>query len=244
MRVKLEPLFKTEEELCAAFIAWSNQQKGWTAYPETAAWDVLVVHADGTQIGVQAKLKFNMEVLCQAVEQGNGWGGQGPDFRAILVPDRLGNADLCDALGLTLLRPDRGYGSVDRVEFRPEFDPRYTRFGWHYRNPDKRCALPRFVPDVPAGVPSPSPLTKWKIAALQICAVMQLRGYVTRPDFRLAGIDHRRWVEQWLQPVPDQPGRWKWAKGFKGWAAQHPKVYPQVLAEVREKKLAAEPSLV
>lgn len=236
--MKKEPQFKTEEAMCDAFIAWVRRFKGWTAYPETEGWDVLLAHADGTQIGVQAKLKFNLKVLAQAVEDGLWGKATGPDFRAVLVPYDQGYNDLCAALGLTLIRSRQTWRG-EAVDFDPEIGRMHGWERWHYRNPDKRHELPRFVPDVLAGVPSPSPLTKWKIAALQICAVMELRGFITRLDFRVAGIDHRRWVEQWLDPVPEQPGRWRWKDGFTGWAQNHPTVYPQVLAEVREKGLAA-----
>jgi len=233
--VKRPPSFKTEAEMCAAFIVWLKQQLGWTPYAETAGWDILLAHADGTQIGVQAKLKFNLAVLTQAVESGGGWNEVGPDYRAVLVPDG-GHADLCAALSLTLIRPRKQWNGS--FEFEPGFDRSWAR--WHYCNPAKRHDLPEYVPDVPAGVPSPSTLTKWKVGALQVCAVMELRGYVTRQDFRLARIDYRRWTQEWLEAVPEKPGRWRWRDGVdQGFSKKHPVIYPQVRAQVREKGLAA-----
>ena len=233
--MKREPDFKSEAELCAAFIAWANAIPGWTCYAETEGWDILVVHADGTQIGVQAKLKFNMAVLSQCVEDGQGWNTVGPDYRAALVPASQGSCQLCDALGITLIHPRKGW--IGDFAFEPTLAGGRTRQRWHYRNPEKRHPLPRFVPDVPAGVPSPSPLTKWKIAALQIMAVLELRGYVTRHDFRLAGIDHRRWMESWLEPVEGKAGAWRMLSTAPDFRTNHPVVYPQVLAEVRQNKL-------
>jgi hypothetical protein len=93
--------FDTEAELCAAFIKWAEKQ-GWKSYAETAGWDILLVAADGTQIGVQAKLRFNMKVLQQAVDYGLWGRGIGPDFRAVLVPDS-GGKDICAALGMTMI---------------------------------------------------------------------------------------------------------------------------------------------
>lgn len=60
---KLKPkMFKTEADLCAAFIASIDSR--WTPYAETAGWDILLVrHADGFQIGIQAKQKMNTEVV-------------------------------------------------------------------------------------------------------------------------------------------------------------------------------------
>lgn len=230
--MKREPTFKTEAELCAAYIEWVIAH-GWTPYAETEGWDILLAHPDGTQIGIQAKLRFNLNVLQQAVENSLGWSATGPDFRAILVPEDQGSHDLCDALGLTLIRP--------RINFnrKPDFEPDLTKRSawrkWHYCNPEKRHELPAYVPDVAAGVPAPAQLTTWKIGALRISALLELRGYVTREDFRYAGIDHRRWAEAWLEAVPEKPGAWRWLEGHnRGFQNQHPTIYPKIRAEVEE----------
>lgn len=235
--MKREPLFKTEADLCAAFIEAMTPQ-GWTPYNETAGWDILLVNGDGTQIGIQAKLKFNMKVLMQAIEYGNGWQETGPDFRAIMLPAReCASRDLCSALGLTVIEVERGFG---RVVVRPEFDGKWGRGEWHYCNPKKRHRLPEHVPDVPAGVSGPAQLTEWKIAALQISAILELRGWVSRHDFRLAGIDYRRWTQDWLEPVPDRKGAWRWRDGKDmGFATQHPTIYQKVLADVKKKGISA-----
>lgn len=77
--------FTTEADLCAAFIAYAEPH-GWTPYAETAGWDILLVSRTGTQIGIQAKLRFTTAVLVQAVEQCWHWKTPGPDFRAMLCP--------------------------------------------------------------------------------------------------------------------------------------------------------------
>nr|WP_139181169.1 hypothetical protein [Pseudomonas aeruginosa] len=59
------PLVQSEAELCAAFIDEFNRVPGWTCYPETAGFDILVVHAEGRQIGVEAKLQLNAKVAAQ-----------------------------------------------------------------------------------------------------------------------------------------------------------------------------------
>lgn len=239
MRPKREPAFSTESALCAAFIAWAQPQ-GWTAYAETAGWDILLVAADGTQIGVQAKLKFNLDVLSQAVS-GDEWNSStGPDFRAVLTPG-AGRRDLCDALGITSIHhQDRSYDSRPRHDFYPSLPGSHghNMSTWHYANPVRRCNLPDYVPDVPAGASGPVQLTEWKINALRIVAVGELRGYVTRADFKRIGIDHRRWAESdWMRPA-DVPGRFT-ITDTGGWAQQHPGVYPQVRADV-EKEIATE----
>lgn len=232
--MKPEPRFKSEVELCAAFCDWARAQR-FTPYPETDGWDIVLVAPDGTQIGVQAKMKFNMAVLQQTIDgQYSVWHSSGPDYRAILLPEGSGGESICDALGITVFRyrvASAGYG---RDEFYPDLKiDRHFR-SWHYWNPEKRIALPEYVPDVPAGASGPVQLTRWKIAALKVVAVLEIRGYVTRQDFSLYGIDHRRWIgpNDWLIPGA-VPGQYV-AGSDLNFAAQHPVVYPQVLADVRE----------
>lgn len=234
--------YATEEALCADFIAWVKAEGGcirygreqpvWTPYAETAGWDILLVAADGTQIGIQAKLKFNLKVLTQAVPGAwEHWRDQGPDYRAVLVPDQDNSYDsLCGALGLTLFY-SRSWGG--QPEFAPGLDLQHVT-GWHYWSPRARCELPEFVPDVPAGASGPLQLTKWKIAALRIVATLEVRGFVTREDFRGYSVDPRRWTgpNGWLQSSPETPGRFTRGESLD-FDRQHPETYAKVLAEVR-----------
>src|SRR5262249_52720467 len=105
--MKGEPTFASEAEMCAQFIAWA-QPLGWTAYAETQGWDILLVrNDDGAQIGIQAKLALNADVLNQVLE--GRWdamhGRPGPDFRAVLVPrSKTGKLTLaCSHLGITVI---------------------------------------------------------------------------------------------------------------------------------------------
>jgi hypothetical protein len=240
-----EPRYKTEADLCAAFIAWTKHAAGrfnygiktptWTAYAETAGWDILLVGADGTQIGIQAKLKFNLKVIAQSIpERWEQWHETGPDYRAVLIPERDGIAEqICAALGLMLFAPSsRGYGG-EPDSFAPGLNMEHAQ-GWHYWSPRKRCEVPEFVPDVPAGASGPVQLTKWKIAALRVIATLEVRGYVTRGDFSRLGVDPRRWTgpQGWLL-TSDVPGRFVRGPGLD-FDAQHPIVYATVLAEARQ----------
>lgn len=173
MRRRRDNSFKTEADLCAAFLKWVRiSQPGWTPYPETEGWDILLAHADGTQIGIQAKLRFNIAVLEQAVEPHNVDSQPGPDYRAVLVPAGCGSRTLSAALGLTMITARKGWDG--KYGFYPDLCGGFNRFEpWHYCNPDKRLRLPEYLPDSRAGVPSPSPLTPWKVAALKICAILR-----------------------------------------------------------------------
>jgi hypothetical protein len=237
------PTYKLESDLCADFIRWVKGEAGklnfgvrtprWTPYAETAGWDILLVADDGTQIGVQAKLKANLKVLAQAVPSGwDAWHEEGPDYRAILVPDADSSFDgLCAALGLMVIRPQQRYGDFT---FGPGLDMEHCNGGWHYWSPGKRCTVPEFVPDVVAGASGPVQLTKWKIAALRIVATLELQGFVTRDDFRRQRIDPRRWTgpNGWLAAT-DAPGRFVRGPGLD-FDRQHPEVYAQVLEQMRE----------
>lgn len=223
MRDKPAPKFATEAAMCAAFMDWARPQ-GWTPYPETADYDIVLVHADGTQIGIHAKLKFNIKVLCQLSEYITAFDHPGPDFRALLVP--AGAVDvLCSALGFVAFEADRWDG-----RFTPSIEA-WQSYPWHFWNPSRRCELPRFIPDTTAGEPSPTQLTKWKIEALGIAATLELQGFVTRADFQHHGIDYRRWAQDWLEAMAGSPGRWVRGSRCPDFAAQHPVVYQKVRDE-------------
>lgn len=238
--MKREPRYATEAALCADFISWARNERtqgrwrryggaeGWTTYAETAGWDILLVSPDGLQVGVQAKLRANLKVFAQALPSNwDAWRDDGPDFRAILIPERDEAAEkICAAVGLLLFAPT-GSG------FEPGLDLR-DRESWHYWSPRQRCKLPEFVPDVIAGASGPVQLTTWKVAALRIVATLEVRGYVTRQDFRRHQVDPRRWTgpSGWLIPGAT-PGQF--ARGPSlDFDQQHPVVFAEVLAEVRQ----------
>lgn len=99
--------FATEADLCALFIR--ALPDGWTAYPETGGFDIVLVrNSDGFQIGVEAKLRLNAKVILQAAEYvGHRHVDQpGPDCRAVLIPSgvSLDLAPLCPLVGVTSIR--------------------------------------------------------------------------------------------------------------------------------------------
>lgn len=239
--------FATEADLCASFIAWVKHCGGkifhggkrcpvWTVYAETADWDILLVAEDGTQIGVQAKMAFNMKVLVQTIP--SSWSSFhqiGPDYRAILIPEQDSRAKtICGALGIIVFSA-RSYTYRGEVqEFEPGVD--YPCDDWHWWSPEKRERLPNYVPDVIAGASGPVKLTEWKVRALRIVALLELQGTVSRADFRSHNVDPRRWTGPggWLVPT-EKPGIYARGPGLD-FDRQHPQVYQQVLSELREKQ--------
>lgn len=252
-RAKAPKPFATEAALCAAFIA--ALPEGWTAYAETEGWDILLVRADGFQVGVQAKLRLNAEVFSQALrhEDWSGGAGTGPDCRAILVPRcdcQLGLGTFSPWVAVTILHME---SADSRGHARPRFDPQLPIEGrtwptreWYELAPARRHKLPAYVPDVAAGASSPVQLTDWKIKALRIAVLLEEQGQVTREDFRYVGVDIRRWIAPlhgWLEV---RGAAFVKGPGWPGFDQQHPVVYQQIKAETKWRPRArpAEPVLL
>jgi hypothetical protein len=246
----MSKIFAKETDLCAAFLAEVERQSkkrhavqdDWTAYPETAGFDIVMVRkADGVQIGIEAKLALNAAVITQALEGSSGWyrGIKGPDFRAVLVPENAtkGLAPLCRAIGLTVLTCGVARPHMERRFFYPALPPIKNQFDygdddWHQWCPVDRLKLPDYVPDVAAGASSPLALTEWKIKAIKLAVLLQERP-VTRGDFKHLNLSPTRWtapISGWLVPAA---GARAYIAGpsFPDFRAKHPRVYEEIVAD-------------
>jgi len=232
--VKRTPLYAAEAEMCTAFCEWARKQ-GWVPYPEWDGWDILLVGVDGVQIGVQAKLQYNLKLLDQVTPGGyEAVDARGPDFRAVLLPHYTSES-LLNALGISLIYAVSNH----RV---PLFHPELTHQGyraWHYWNPKHRVKLPDYVPDVQPGASGPVQLTEWKIRALRVAATLEVRGFITRADFKRYGVDPRRWTatDEWLLPGAE-PGQFVKGPGLR-FAEQHPAVFAQIRSEIEAEGVPA-----
>lgn len=242
MKTPARYAFAKEADLCAAFI--SMLPEDWTAYPETGGFDILLVrNADGFQIGVEAKLKLNAKVICQAAEyDGHYYLTQsGPDCRAVLIPEGVSMdlAPLCSRLGITVIRVRHDsylaeYRKQSPFTFQPALpinrDGRWGGRGWHELCPVERIKLPDWVPDVAAGNSAPVALTDWKIRAIKIAITLEKQGYVTRADFAFFEISMSRWTQsRWIVPGHTK-GRWI-AGRMPDFRAQHPVNFAQIEAD-------------
>jgi hypothetical protein len=248
------PTFETEAALCQAFILTIPPE--WVVYPETAGWDILLVHrVGGWQIGVEAKLSLNAKVLEQAIRN-RGQGYPGPDFRAVLVGRIVAeNAVIARALGLTVIAPLAEPWINDWSSRYTKHGPRIPRFSpdlpeaealtkigdwWYSRReewfdqfPTQREPLPAYVPEVAAGVPSPMVLSDWKIKAMRVCIWVERNGFITRAHFRALCIDPSRWMNgYWLQAGPER-GLWVAGPQFPGRSLrrEHPNIFAKVEAD-------------
>jgi hypothetical protein len=253
---EIKARFPTEASLCDLFIADMREMGGWTIYPETAGFDILMVRdATGHQVGVEAKLSLNAKVADQilpSVHEGYGDGKEGPDFRAVIVPHvgeaSEGIAKMLRILGVQVWSPDDYPSSTRFMHFclsrYRQGDARECDItqgelmswdlAWHDWNPVRRCTLPEIVPEVRAGVPCPTRLTPWKIGALKVIADLEVFGFVTAKSVRDHSIDARRFCasDGWLTSL----GGGRWARGtLPRFEDQHPEAYATVLAAARER---------
>jgi hypothetical protein len=236
MREK-RPTFPSEAALCESFAA-SARADGWTVYPETSGWDLLLVK-DGVQVGVQAKLRPNLDVLAQAI--GDGWATAGPHYAAVLVPGDIRRDSferVAKACGLIVIEPRWGRAKPN-ADGTAALVASWARFAnlleratpLHF---DAPAWTPPDVPDLPAGVPCPVQLTAWKYQALRLLARIEVRGYATGADFKEIGLSRSRWYHDWLVPVGDhRPMRWVRAPGVRLADAQHPAEFAALVETTR-----------
>jgi len=177
-RPRFEKWQGSEADLCADLIAHARAD-GYVVHPETSGWDVLLVDTDGTQAGVQAKLRAGLEVLCQALQPPEKQPG--PARHAVLIPvPNYQLSAVARAAGIAVLLPGGG----------PRWALSRARV-WQHPEP---AWVPERPVEVPAGVPGPRLVTRWKVAAVKLCAVLRARGFLTRADFREHGVDPRWWL--------------------------------------------------
>lgn len=250
MRNRVPIPWKLEAEMCEAF-ASKAREAGWTVYPETAGWDLLLVGDDHVQIGVQAKLRCNLDVIAQAAEpiirnSNRPKSARGPDHIVVLVPQATTVFHtVCRLLGIVVIDARRQYDRRPRscaYDVRLEFDaPSLNRAPLIHATRREfaggRCRLPEFVPDVPAGVPSPIQLTDWKIKAIRMCALLRRRGWVTSADFKAADLSISRWTngEWWLKANGEKFGRLKKYVA----SGRHPlpdEDHPEIAEQVRQQQ--------
>lgn len=234
--------FTKEADLCSAFI--SILSDAWVAYPETGGFDILLSRkSDGFQIGIEAKLKLNAKVIAQAAERSLRQEGSGPDCRAVLIPDGVGEdlRDVCELLHITPIRVTHDeflatYMQKSPYRFHPDLpsgDSWFSSRTWFELAPAARLRLPDWIPDVSAGVSAPTTLTDWKIRAIKICVILDKVGYVTRRDFSFHKIAMSTWTQRrWLKKSGIYA---QWVAGnLPDFRSQHPINFEQIEAAYEE----------
>lgn len=242
---------KKEAELCELFMRDLNALDGWTCYPETGGFDILAVHDDGRQIGIEAKLTLNAKVADQIMPEPwqMRYGKAGPDHRLVIVSKitdaSQGIAKLLGFVGVPVLEPrmqrtfegDRLLFCRYRLEQLLAGDPFGTElFDW---NPEERCQVPMLVANLPAGVPAPIRLTPWKEKALRAIALMRHQGHISTRQLGELGLSLSAWTRGvgphpgWLIKGPIR-GQWLETEHLPNFTEQHPDAYALAVAQLSE----------
>lgn len=248
---RADQAFAKETDLCAAFL--TCVPKGWTPYPETAGWDIVIVHNEtGVQVGVEAKLVLNTKVLVQATEDMHSrWRcDTGPDFRAVLVGRHVTEcAQIAGFMGIKVLQvgprpswmPKTGANWCVNGKRRDDWLPDIREISphgwagecdWIDHAPARRLQLPDYVPRVIAGDSAPRKLSPWTVQAIRLCVLIGRIGTVTPAHFRALRLSPSRWTDGvWLAKA--QRGHWKPGPRFPGprFQAEHPEVWAEVEAD-------------
>lgn len=239
------PVHKWEKEadLCREFVAViARDHPEWTVYPETAGFDMVLVHASGVQIAVEAKLTLNAKVLCQAMPRFHEIA-DGPDFRAVLVGRVQGDlvplAKHLHVTTLTLATRGRNFSlsrklpEIKAAKYHPKQYQWLDREDWYDLAPTERLKLPEYVPQNEAGHPAPMVLSDWKIKAMKVCQWVIRNKTITRAHFKALKIDPSRWMNgYWLEKAEGR-GHWRAARAFPAasYQSQHPEVWAQIEAD-------------
>jgi len=244
----------SEAVLCDYFIAEFNSLEGWTCYPETGEFDVLVVHESGRQIGVEAKLQLNAKVADQILPSHHWYSrsGKGPDHRLVIVRSiseaNAGIAKMLKMAGVDVWSPwvressrrnpvTRDYEDFTKVEFdistklwqdgrcsNAEHHNGHWTCALYDWNPEERIEVPGAVPDLPAGVAAPIRMTPWKQAAVRVLARLRRQGYITTKEIAAEGCSPSVWTQKWLDRHAER-GKWVETDRLPAFDKQHPELY-------------------
>jgi hypothetical protein len=240
--------FKTEADLCQAFIAWAGRHHpDLRCLAEWEGWDILVAYPEGFQLGIQAKLRANAKVIRQAAPEGfYGDMRTGPDFRGVLIPERNDWAEVAEQLGLVPF-----YSGLEEYDwqakrkvgwdFIPSLRPGHQTVDvlfsdWVDWNPETRHELPPVASTGSvAGSSAPVTLTPWKLRALDVLAVLAVESEIQPARMRALGVDPRRWTQNhWLLPT-EKRGFWFRGPKCPAFDEQHPEAYAAALEAARKR---------
>ncbi len=198
-----------EQALCYDFID-EAQLMGWKVFPEypDSTFDLLLVAEDGcftegvkpgTQIGVQAKMHANLDLLRQMLNVSEQ-RKRGPDYFVALVP-AAPKTDGERTVARALKRMHLGFFYV--YEY---FDGNHNRaikrknllttkhFGSHQKH-QEQIVLPEVDTWTEPGVASPSPVSTWMMRAIKFCMELERLGAADYIEFGRHKMHVQRWID-------------------------------------------------
>lgn len=185
--------FPTEAALCQVFVDRARAQ-GFVVHAECSNWDLVLVAPDGLQVGVEAKLRPNLDVLAQAI----GPQTRGPDVHAVLVPYvRYGCVFevVASQLGILVIRAVQLFDPIG-------IDIAQLVSGarrWYHDAP--LWMPPQEIVEMRAGHPSPVRITPWKVAAMELCKILRAKGFLVRSDFSTQRVSPTWWITGTAAPL-------------------------------------------
>jgi hypothetical protein len=203
----------SEAAMCADFSQWVTS-RGWVCHSEVGVWDQVILPGSSTWerllvaggphwkpgdfIGVHAKLNANADVLWQAINDDS------VPWRVVMVR-RAGDAflHLAAHLGIGVLLYEQWtppfWGAPGKWDRAPLG---WTLVGGGMKRFEvrRKLELPVVVTGLPAGVPNPKSLTRWRAAALLLCHELRQRGWLSSADFKEHKISPELWKRDWLRP--------------------------------------------
>jgi hypothetical protein len=213
----------SESLLCAEFRKFLENY-GYTVYPEVSDWDLVAIPdltkqqlpnlvrtltppelaGQPIQIGIQAKLTGNIEVLEQALR----FPTCGPNVRAILVPRATESfIAVANHIGIPVFSRESCIGrtwSPEKKTYVKVWGQSPFGFNlWGFAKKfdiTKPLQLPLISVDLPAGTACPKQLTPWREKALLLCNHGRKQGYLTSQDFKTFGVNMQRWEKAgWMK---------------------------------------------
>lgn len=187
--------YSLEKDLCDDFI-YFIKKSSWKVYAEQNNWDMIIVRGK-IQVGVQAKLIANNKVLIQTLPK-LPYTGIGPTYRIALIAGFTGRTPRARFETRKIFYSMARHFRVIVIDMSCR-NKLMTGWDWnlgykggkrnlnlkHYNwRPSELEWVPPFIPNFPAGVPSPKHVSKWNLSMLDLRELELERGWICLEDCR------------------------------------------------------------
>jgi hypothetical protein len=177
--------YRYEYEMCDEFVELNKAD--WDIYPECYGYDMLMFSKDSEiQIGVQAKLKNNLQVIYQIlnnVDISNRIKRIGPHYGAVLTPiDDNNYYHLCRRLNIIKF-------NIVPIKATMNYINNVNLDGYTILNFLERHNRPIIRLNDSPGKSSPKNLSQWRIQALKIMNKYYDQGYIISSQLRELGLN-------------------------------------------------------